>query len=311
MLTLHSGVTVLTDEDVAALPQRTAIETMRGALRRHAQGQLAAPPRHTERLPGGSMTFTVGGDTSCAGFRTQATLKERDRDEREPNITALWSDGRLTAVVIDSTLAPLRTGAIGGVAVEALARPDTRRVALVGAGRQAAAQLRATASVRNLESVAVAGRSVERRDAFAMAAAEEIGVPVRPVNTPRDAVAGADLVILATSSREPVIDGSWLEPGMHVSSIGPKLSGQSELTVDVFAASDAIATDAPEQLQAMAQRTPLVCEDHQSRISPLGRVLIEEADGRRSPDDVTLFWSAGLAGTESALADAVLRHAQQ
>lgn len=311
MLTLRSGVTVLTDEDVAALPQRTAIETMRAALRRHAQGELVSPPRHTEPLPGGSMTFTVGGDAFYAGFRTQARLKQRNRDEPEPNVTALWSDGTLRAVVIDCRLAPLRTGAIGGVAIDALARSDTRRVGLIGAGRQAAAQLRAAATVRNVASVAVASRNAERREAFASAAEREIGVPVRAVDGPGEAVAGADLVIVATSSREPVIEGSWLEPGMHVSALGPKFSGQSELTVDAFAASHVLATDAPEQIHALAERAPLVCEDHQSRLIPLGRVLTDEAGGRRSRDDVTFFWSAGLAGTESALADAVLGHAQQ
>lgn len=283
-------VTVLNDADVARLADMAdLVEVWRTTLAGDATGSVAAPPRIAVDVDPGSLVFTVGGDHDAIGVRVHA----RGIDGADDQVVAVCdrAGGGLDGLVVGSALGALRTGAIGGVAVDLLAR-----------ARQARTQLLATAAVRDLATVRVHARTPDRRDAFAAEMGDRLGMDVQAVGTVNDAVDGADVVLLATTSPEPVVASSVLTAGVHVSTVGPKTRTAHEWPVELATAADVVATDSPQQVAAWGDEHLLAGRPVGDRVVHLGR-LAADGVGRRDDDDQrTLFLSVGLAGTEVAVA---------
>ncbi|MER7150954.1 ornithine cyclodeaminase family protein [Streptomyces lydicus] len=311
---------LLGDAEVRArLTPATATAAVRHALLEHQAGRLAAPPRLHAGLGGGELVFTAGalaaegaqeeagvhGAAGVHGFRAYGTA-----DRAGEQLVAVWdsASGRLTAVVHGQELGPRRTGAIGAVAVEALARtggPAGCRLGLIGTGPQGWAQLwalSASASHRPAE-VAVFGRRQERAERFAARVREELGLAARAVDSARAAVQGREVVIVATNSPTPVLEADWVAPGTHLSTLGPKSTTHYEIPPELAERAAVIATDSPTQAGSYGT-------DHllgPTPLTALGAVLAGTAPGRGGHDDITLFSSVGLAGTEVAVAAALTR----
>jgi ornithine cyclodeaminase len=287
---------LLGDDDVRRLPATVAVEAARTALVDAFRGSLTGGPRVSAPAGDGELVFTVGGYNSGvgpAGFRVYGI----GTDPIE-QATLVWSKTRgLMAVVTGEELGARRTGAIGGVAVDLLARRDAQVVALVGSGVQAWTQLWAIQAVRPVRAVRVFSRHPGGREAFATRARQELELPATAVATARDAVTAADIVVLATRSPTPVIDGSWLSPGTHVSTVGPKFRSAHECPVDVAERAAVAASDSPEQVEAYAE--PCFTD---RPLTHLGAIAAGDAPGRRNEDDVTFYLSTGLAGSEVAIA---------
>ncbi len=297
---------LLTDDDVRhLLTPATAAAVMAGALRLHAAGGLAAPPRWSVPSHGGRLVFTVGGATSepgPVGFRAYHTAP----DAGDQLVAVFDGDsGALRGLVAGTLLGAMRTAAINAVALEHMARRDASVLGVLGSGRQAHAHARAALAVRTFEQVLVFGRDPGRRRAFAASLAEDTGVPCRAADDPELVVRAADVLITATTSRRPVLEAGWLRPGTHVNTIGPKARGASELPPAVGTLAACIATDAPAQIDAYPEPFFLADEDR-ARMVSLGHIVAGELPGRGTDDELTLFCSAGLAGTEVLLADALL-----
>ncbi|MFE9429105.1 ornithine cyclodeaminase family protein [Kitasatospora sp. NPDC006697] len=194
-----------------------------------------------------------------------------------------------------------RTGAIGAVAVDTAARPGPVRLGLVGAGRQAWAQLWAISAVRDVTDVAVAARRPERAQEFARRAADELGHTVRPVARVAEAVRERDVVVVATTSAQPVLDADWIAPGTHVTTLGPKTLARHEIPAALADRAQVLITDSPAQANNYPQPHILPTD----RMVGLGAVLTGAAPARTSEEDITVFCSVGLAGTEVAVAAAL------
>ena len=115
-------------------------------------------------------------------------------------------------------------------------------------------------------------------------------------------MAGAEIVILATSSPVPVIDAAWLGPGTYVSTLGPKQRGRAEFGLDLPGAATLLVTDSLAQIDAYDPPNALVGTPHRQRLVSLGAVRAGEVP-RPAPGGITLFFSVGLAGTEAFLLD--------
>lgn len=289
---------LIEDHEVQALIRPAdAVAVMRRALTDAAAGRLAAPARSSVALGEASLTFTVGGlhDGPC-GFRVYGGWGP-DSDQ----LTAVWdAGGRLEAVVTGPSLGALRTGALGGAAVDALARRGPVRVGVIGSGTMAWTQIWACAVVRDLQQVDVFSPRRARRVAFAARIRAELGANARAVDEPRRAVAGHDVVIVSTTACTPVIMADWVEPGTHVSSTGPKQRDASELDPELARRAAVMVSDSPVQAQAGPSWFSTRLPDH------LGAVISGAERGRIAREDVTLYCSTGLAGTEVLLADSLL-----
>lgn len=300
-------VRLLTDGDLErVLDMDVAIEAVEAALRERAAGTGVALPRTGMAVGTGRLVFTPGGYAGMQAMGLRVYTAGYPTDEQ---VTAVWdaATGRLSAVFLGRLLGAVRTGAIGGVAIKHLARSDAAVVGVVGAGLQARTQLMAAVRVRPIREVRIYRRTPELRHALAEEWTALLGVPVRPVSSPREAVAGADIVVCATSAAEPVIAVEWLVPGVHVNSLGPKVRGRSEIGLDLVERADLVVSDFPEQYrqeeQFILQGTP-----HMERMQDLAHLI---SGFRRRPEAITLFLSHGLAGTEVAVGLALARRAAE
>lgn len=290
-----------------------ALEAVEDALREQARGTAQNRPRARVRAPGGILHVLPGGVPSRGGFG----LKVYSSSQAGTKFLVLLYDsatGELQALIEADWLGRLRTGAASGVATKYLARPDAATVALFGAGRQAETQLLAVAAVRPLREVAVLGRDPARRDAFiAKMAGPLAGVTLR-AGEPEEAVRAADIVITITSSKEPLFDGAWLRPGAHVNAAGSNALARREIDDATVRRAALVTIDSVEQgrveagdLAGPIERGLLGWD----RVVELGQVIAGGAPGRRSPDDITLFESLGIAIEDIVPATIVHRKARE
>src|SRR5919108_4157761 len=201
------------------LPMEMAIVAVEEALKQHGLGTAINNPRTRVRLPTGQLHMMgaalpmrgVIGYKAYTAFRGQARFH-----------VMLYSteSGELLALLQADRLGQMRTGAASGVATKYMARVDARRVGIFGTGWQARSQLEAVCAVRQIQAIKAFGRDATRRQAFCADMSQQLGIPVEPADTPEAAVRGIDVVITATSAREPLFDGNWLESGAHVNAIG-------------------------------------------------------------------------------------------
>jgi ornithine cyclodeaminase len=303
---------ILTDEDVLnTLTMKDIVGKIEIAMREMAGGSLVAPPRFRVDAEKGALVFTAGAATQhekVIGFRVYDTFPHK-AGEWEQLVVVFDSDnGTLKGVVIGQAVGRLRTGAIGGVAINMMARQDAKVVGVIGAGVHARTQLEGAAAVRNLEHVFVYSRTSENREGYAAEMSQKLGVEVVAVDSAEKAVREADIVLCATKSPTPVIEVGWLKAGTHINTVGPKYLDAHEMDLAVADRSQVIVTDSMGQVEDYGnfflENTP-----HLVRMVELDDVVAGREKGRTSAEDITLFCSVGLAGTEVVVANEVLKRA--
>jgi ornithine cyclodeaminase/alanine dehydrogenase-like protein (mu-crystallin family) len=298
---------ILRDRDVLTwLTAADAVRWAGEAVDAHHRGELVAPARVHADFGDGRVVFTTGHlRGSWFGYRSYDTFPA----DPGAQVVVVHDEksGQIRAVAIGNELGPRRTGAIGGVAADALAPPGAEIAAIIGSGTQAYTQLWAVAAVRDLREVRVYSRDPERRGSFAARAQRLVSGPCRPAPDARAAVEGAQIVILATSSPAPVIDAAWIAPGSYVTTLGPKQQGRAEFGLDLPDAASLLVTDSPDQIGAYHPPNVLVGTPHRQRLVSLGAVRAGEVPPPRS-GHISLFFSVGLAGTEAFLLNRLAAH---
>jgi ornithine cyclodeaminase/alanine dehydrogenase-like protein (mu-crystallin family) len=222
--------------------------------------------------------------------------------------------GEPLALLNASAVTEIRTAAVSVVATDLLARPDADVLAVIGTGVQARVHIEALTAARPLAEIRVAGREPASAGRFAASLAAGTGVPVRACPSVPDAVAGAGIVVTATSSAEPVLRGEWLEAGMHVNAVGASQPSMRELDAAAMAAGVLFA-DRRESL--LAESGDYVLAAAEGGVSAdqiraeLGEILAGQAPGRLSAGEITIFESLGLAVEDLAAAVCVYDKAVQ
>jgi ornithine cyclodeaminase/alanine dehydrogenase-like protein (mu-crystallin family) len=312
-------ILVLSDDDVhAALTPADCEHAMAQVLAARARGEAYMPLRSVMMPPGapgfmGLMPAYAADGSEAGVFALKAiclipTNPQRGLDTHQGTVTLFdGATGMPTAILNASAVTEIRTAAVTAVATRALARDDARVLAILGAGVQARSHLRALADVRPWDEIRIYARTAEHAQALAAATP---GVSVTP--TAREAVQGADVVVTATSSREPVLDHAWLDPAAHVNAVGASTPTARELTVETVAAA-ALFCDSRESLRNEAgefrlalEQGAISSEDHVR--AELGEVLAGLRPGRSAAGELTLFRSLGI-GVEDLAAARVAVHA--
>ena len=205
-------------------------------------------------------------------------------------------NGEPVCVVHAGEITSIRTAAASAVATDALARPDARRLAILGTGEQAATHARAMTKVRDIKAITVWGRSPERAEAFAARMGAELGLPITAASDVETAVADADIICTVSSAREPILRGAWVRPGTHLNLVGSSVAGPVEVDNDLVVRARFIA-DSREGVLAQgseflaAKAAGLIGDDH--IVAEIGQVLAGEVPGRRSADEITVYKSLG------------------
>jgi ornithine cyclodeaminase/alanine dehydrogenase-like protein (mu-crystallin family) len=311
---------LLTDKDVRELLTiGDAIDVAEVALKNFQRGHAVNLPRHHFYAGSASGTFFMRNfhgavpALGAAGLRiTTDMLGGRShRPDQRPFGAFLLFDiesAGLIAVIHDHELQRLRVGAESGVAARHLARADATTVGLLGTGFQAETQLAAACAVRRIESVAVYSPTAERRRTFAERMSQRLAIAVTPVASPQEAIANRDIVLLSTNASAPVLAGSWLAPGAHVTSIvnSDQRFPRRELDNATFARAALVAIGYMEQTRQdqAADIFEAIAAGALSwqKICQLGEILTGARPGRDRPDDITVFKNNGLAVEFVALA---------
>lgn len=167
--------------------------------------------------------------------------------------------------------------------------------------------MEAAVASRAIKRIKVYSRNHENRVTFAQEMSKKLGIDIMAVTSARDCIDGADIIICATNSSVPLFEAKWLQPGVHINTVGPKSVKKHEIPTDAAACSSVIATDSIEQLRAYTTPHFLVGTPHEDRIIQLSDIMTGKALGRTSDNDITLFCSVGLSGTEVVVANEIMK----
>ena len=218
--------------------------------------------------------------------------------------------GRPTALMDGTWLTALRTGAVGGLAADLLARSDAKTVALFGAGVQARTQLEAVRCVREITEVRVISRSGASADRLA---GEVVGVRAVRVDDANEAIEGADIIIAATSSSTPVFDGARVEPGTHVTGVGSYTLDMREVDTALVQRARIIVDQREAVMEEAGDIVGPIRDgvvDETVIIAEIGEVVLGRVPGRTADSEITFFKSVGNAVQDVAVAARVLAAAE-
>jgi ornithine cyclodeaminase len=221
--------------------------------------------------------------------------------------------GLLRALLFDNAyLTELRTGAAGALSIELLARREVRRAALLGCGSQARYQLEALLGVRRPQRVVVWGRDGRKAQAYARDMHARLGIDVETAATALAAVTGADLVVTTTPSRDPIVHGEWLAPGVHIAAVGSDGPDKQELDVSVLARADRVFADHLDQCLRLGEIHHAVASGvlrPQDVDGELGDIVVGDAPRRSSEDEITVADLTGVGVQDTAVASLVVSRA--
>lgn len=321
VLPMAMKLRVLSADDVrAAIDMTEAIEAMRDAFGALAEGRATVPLRLALETTHGVSLFMPAwlDDPERSGAKVVSVNPENGRVGL-PAIHALVlvldpTTGRPMALMDGTWLTALRTGAVGGLAADLLARQDARTVALFGAGVQARTQLDAVRCVRDIREVRIVSRSGTSADALVEELEEVDGLDARRVDDPAEAVAGADIVIAATSSATPVFAGARVEPGAHVTGVGSYTTEMREVDTDLVIRARVIVDQREAVLAEAGDIAGPIADgevDESVMAAEIGEVVLGRAEGRTAPDQITFFKSVGNAVQDVVVAARVLSRAER
>lgn len=216
--------------------------------------------------------------------------------------------GMATALISANYLTAVRTAAATAVSVKYLSRRDASVLGIIGAGNQAAHQIRAVANVRPVKRIVAWNRDVRKLEKLAEQVAD-----IAPLesNTPANTAREAEILITITSASEALIASEWVNPGTHIAAMGVDTAGKQELPPDLLS-SASVFTDSLEQAISIGECQHAVKEKilEQAEIVEIGTVLNSRHPGRQSDEAITLFDGTGVALQDLAVAALIVERAK-
>jgi alanine dehydrogenase len=310
---------VLSEADVTeAISMADGVRLVEHAFQQHAEGHAVLLPRLGLDLPGNGGSFRVMCATMPAvgvfGLKTLTGYPGKRLPGETYFVLLLFSGetGALRAVMAAAHLTGIRTGAATGVAAKYLARADATVLGVFGAGVQARQQIAALMTVRPISSIKIFDVDQVKARSLAAQLSDQFKVNARSVASARETVAQSDLVVTATTSREPVFSGDWLEEGTHVSGIGANSPSKRELDGATFRRGKIVVDFREQTLQEagdlrQALSTGAITIDNVH--AELGEIITGRKEGRSSDREITVFKAVGIAVEDIATAAHVYEQA--
>jgi ornithine cyclodeaminase/alanine dehydrogenase-like protein (mu-crystallin family) len=318
---------LLTEQHVhSLLPMSDLISAMESALARFSAGEVLQPVR---------TVLTVGPHKSYYGLMPAYIPSPASRDgSMGAKIVTVFGEnhkkglpshlatillfdpetGSLIAMMDGRYITEARTAAVSAVSARFLAKPDASTLALVGSGVQARSHLEALMEVRQIKDVRVWSPRPQSRRQFIDDMSPRVALPIRDCPTAEAAVSGADLIVIATASKTPVVDNHWVADGAHIMCVGacrpdqremdPALVKRGRLYVDSRAAA---VVEAGDVVMNIAEKL----FDASHLRGEVGELVLGRVPGRTSGVEVTIFKSLGMAVEDVVAADLVFRRASE
>jgi alanine dehydrogenase len=298
----------LRESDVEELlPPEDAVEAVEDCFKRLGSGEAENRPRYRIPLNEGTLNILGAADRELgvAGLKSYVAFATGARF-----VVVLFAAGspEVLALIEADRLGRMRTGGASAVAARHLAKPDATSLGIIGTGWQAESQLACIrAALPGIERVVAYSRNEERLDSFC----KRFGAEAGEYN--RDA-AEQDIVVTATSSKDPVLRGEWLEPGALVCAMGANRIESRELDNAVIERAAFVCCESKEQARIEAgdlvepvQRGVLDWLE----VHELSEVVTGEVSGRAQEEDVVLFKSLGIAAEDLAVGKLVYDRARE
>jgi ornithine cyclodeaminase/alanine dehydrogenase-like protein (mu-crystallin family) len=302
------------------LPMRECIDVMTGAFTALARGEAILPLRPVlwlpEKVGALGMMPAYLADIGAMGLKVVSVFPGNHGTEYDSHQGAVLlfetGHGQFLGVIDASEVTAIRTAAVSGLATRLLAREDAGDIAILGSGVEARTHLEAMLVVRRARRVRVWSRNELHAREFAARESRRHAVEVETVAQAREAVAGADIICTTTSAKEPVLQGTWLTPGVHINAIGSSVPFTRELDTAAVVRSrlfvdrrESTLNEAGDFLFPKAEGA--IGDDHIQ--GEIGEILLGRVGGRTSPDQITLFKSLGLAIEDLAAAHHIYKKA--
>lgn len=302
---------VLTREDLReVLDMRTVIDAVERGLVEHARGTVTMPPRHVLSIGSAGTTFVMSAYLAGMGATSVKVVSDfhGNRARGLPSLhgAVVLLDGETGApacLMEGGYLTAMRTGAAGALAARSLSLVDSGVVGILGTGVQARTQVLGLWTVRDVQLVKAYSPTRAHVRTFCQEMADQLEVEAHVADDPEEVVRGSDVVVTATNATKPVLRGAWLEPGIHVTSIGggpvveldPEVYRRSRVVVDWR---EGALEEAADLKEAVSQGA-FCPEDIQAE---LGELVAGMRMGRRDKDEITLFRAVGMALEDAATA---------
>jgi len=318
----------LSQEEVMAaggLDMATIMDVVESAFHAFAQGHARVPSKIVLDLPPGekergrinALAAYIGGNLEVAGIKWIPSFPRNPVEHGLPRANALIilnnSQTGMPLAVMDGTiLSAMRTGAVGGIGAKYLARRDSETAALIGLGVQARTQALALKEVLpNLNEF----RGWDPKKT-ALEAANDImkltGVRTTAVQTPKDAVVGADVIVTATVADEPIVKDAWVKEGTLFTHIGSYV----EEEYDVVLHSNKIVVDDWEAVKH--RKTPVLARMFKEGLvkdegiyANLAEVVDGRKPGRENSRERIFFAPIGMAHEDIAVAYKIYQEAKR
>ena len=303
----------VTAEEVARfLPYEECIPLMREAMIALSTGRTRQTLRQIVDLPAGRAFGVMPGailDGGTFGAKLVSVYPDNFAKGKgsHQGIVALFDpdSGAPSAILEAGEITAIRTASASAAATDALARPESKRLAILGYGEQAWRHVEALRRVRPIEEVRIWGRSFEKAQNFA-ARVEGLGLAASAEPEVEAAVADADIICTVTAAAEPILDSFAVADGVHVNAVGSSRAGRAEIAEDLVARARFFADHKEGVLSQggefiRAREAGLIGDDH--LLGEIGEVFARSLAGRTGPDDVTLYKSLGSIVQDLASAE--------
>ena len=305
------------------LPMPTCIELMSDAFVALAKGEVFQPLRTIIRPPGargllGLMPSYKSGEEPAFGIKVITVFPDNPKLGKDAHQGAVLlfstETGELLALMNASAITAQRTAAASAVATSLLARADASELGIVGAGVQARSHLRALRCVRSIKRARIASKGLVSARRLVEEMKEECDFELIAVDTAREVVENADIIVTATNSQVPVMQRDWISAGSHINAVGTHSPASREIDGPTMAASR-IFVDRRESAISesgdyiLAEQEGLINSD--SIVGEIGDLILGKQKGRSDSNDITLFKSLGLAIEDVVCAEYLLKAAQQ
>jgi alanine dehydrogenase len=308
---------ILTDDEVKKLLSLSeVVEAVESAFKEKGLGRVQMPAKIYlyYRKYGGDLRAMPSflEDLDVSAVKIVNVHPQNPRKNGLPTVMAVItlidpSTGAPLAIMGGTTITDMRTGAAGGVAAKYLARKDSKVVGIVGGGAQARTQLMGLLEVYGrFEEVRVWSRTEEKKKKFAAEFQKTYGdaLHVVPAASVREAVEGADILVTATPSRQPLVMNDMVSAGMHVTCIGADAAGKEELDPAILKRAKIVVDDWAQASHSGEINVPLSrgLITRENVWAEIGEIVAGLKPGRQRPDEITIFTSTGLAVQDAVTA---------
>lgn len=318
-----SEVLILTRKEVeSCLSMKRTIEAVKEAYIAFANGRVQMPPvMHLDvHKYNGEVDIKSGyvEDFELIGTKIASGYYDNHKLGLPPGMAVIvlldLKTSMPLAIMDGSYITAYRTGAAGAVAASILARKDSTKIGIIGAGTQGRMQILALKEIFQLEEIRVWDIEEKMATKYATEMSELLGIDVKKFTNREDVVRGSDIVVTVTPSKKALVEKDWIEKGMHINAIGADGPGKQEHDPAIVKLADKVVVDSLAQCKRIGEIQHALSQGliHESDVhAEIGEILIGKKVGRESKDEITFFDSTGLAAQDIAAAHVVLKAAKE